>query len=227
VEKLVWIIIKICVLPLCLVNIFACSNSNRIDPPVFNASWRASADDRLRPIEQEDLQLVNSSIRKSVKKKQAILNRSENINLKSLPKRDKNLSALTPKSDKIKSTEMPGITPVDAPANPRTLPDSVIDLLEKAKEANRIGQNKEAIAILKRAQRISATEPEIFFQLAKVHLEQERYENAAMIAEKGLSYAGSDRAIMRDLYVLIARAKDALNDKVGANRAKRMARELL
>ena len=101
----------------------------------------------------------------------------------------------------------------------------ILSLLQQADQLRSAGDLAGASSRLERAQRISPTEPEVYFQLSSLRLAEVKLEDAVSIATQGIDLAGSDDAMKRDLYNLIARAKAALGDSSGASAARRLARE--
>ena len=100
----------------------------------------------------------------------------------------------------------------------------MLSLLEQADQLRTAGDLAGASARLERAQRIAPTEPEVYFQLSSLRLEQGGLEEAVRIATQGIDFAGTDQAMKRDLYTVIARSKDALGDTAGAVEARQLAR---
>jgi tetratricopeptide (TPR) repeat protein len=116
------------------------------------------------------------------------------------------------------------IEPIDQPKEQVEIPPAVLSLLEQADQLRTAGDLAGASARLERAQRIAPTEPEVYFQLSSLRLEQGSLEDAVNIATQGIDLAGSDQAMKRDLYTVIARSKDALGDAAGAAEARQLAR---
>jgi tetratricopeptide (TPR) repeat protein len=116
------------------------------------------------------------------------------------------------------------IEPIDQPKGQTEIPPAVLSLLEQADQLRTAGDLAGASARLERAQRIAPTEPEVYFQLSSVRLEQGSLEDAVNIATQGVDLAGTDQAMKRDLYTVIARSKDALGDTAGAADARKWAR---
>jgi tetratricopeptide (TPR) repeat protein len=164
-------------------------------PPVVDASWRANEDDRV------------------VSSKRVV------------PK--VSLGGKTQNDESNKATPIESIAkiePVDQPKEVREIAPPVLSLLEEADQLRTAGDFEGASARLERAQRIAPTEPEVYFQLSSLRLEQGSLEDAVNIATQGVDLSGADQAMKRDLYTVIARAKDALGDASGASEARRLAR---
>jgi tetratricopeptide (TPR) repeat protein len=116
------------------------------------------------------------------------------------------------------------IEPIDQPKQQTEIPPAVLSLLEQADQLKTAGDLAGASSRLERAQRIAPTEPEVYFQLSSLRLEQGNHEDAMNIAIQGVDLSGTDQAMKRDLYTVIARARDALGDSAGATEARRLAR---
>ena len=172
-----------------------CAQTPVSRPPVVDASWRANEDDR-----------VISSKRVVPKVSEGGKTQNDERN------------KLTPIEPIAK------IEPVDQPKEVREIAPPVLSLLEEADQLRTAGDLVGASARLERAQRIAPTEPEVYFQLSSLRLEQGSLEDAVNIATQGVDLSGADQAMKRDLYTVIARAKDALGDASGASEARRLAR---
>ena len=180
---------------MCVALLVGCAQAPVSRPPVVDASWRANEDDR-----------VISSMR--MVPEVTPDGKTQNI------ERNK----VTPIEPIAK------IEPVDQPKEVREIAPAVLSLLEEADQLRTAGDLVGASARLERAQRIAPTEPEVYFQLSSLRLEQGSLEAAANIATQGVDLSGTDKAMKRDLYTVIARAKDALGDTSGASEARRLAR---
>ncbi|MDB4022384.1 hypothetical protein N9467_08600, partial [Litorivicinus sp.] len=101
---------------------------------------------------------------------------------------------------------------------------AVLSLLDQADQLQNAGDLIGASSRLQRAQRIAPTEPEIYFQLSNLRLAQGALGDAVNVATQGVGFAGTDSAMKRDLYTVIARAQDGLGDSVSATEARRLSR---
>jgi tetratricopeptide (TPR) repeat protein len=170
--------------------VVGCTQPPTARPPVVDASWRATDDDR-----------------------------------RVIPMTPPDRTREAGESNQVIPVEpIARIEPIDQPATESTMSPAVLSLLEQADSLRAAGDLAGASSRLERAQRIAPTEPEIYFQLSSVRLEQGSYEDAANIASQALDLAGADSAMKRDLYTLIARAREALGDGAGASEARRLAR---
>ena len=172
-----------------------CTQAPVSRPPVVDASWRANEDDRVSKSPQV-IPVPTPDIRRE--------------------KGERN--EVTP-IDPVAQIE-----PIDQPEQQTEISPAVLSLLEQADELRSAGDFAGASARLERAQRIAPTEPEVYFQLSSLRLEQGSLEDAVSIATQGVDLAGSDKAMKRDLYTVIARSKDALGDAAGAAEARQLAR---
>ncbi|MDP2141498.1 MAG: tetratricopeptide repeat protein [Gammaproteobacteria bacterium] len=71
------------------------------------------------------------------------------------------------------------------------------------------GELERAAALAERALRISPRDAYLWYRLADIRYQQERYSDAAGFAQRALSFAGSDRELTREINGLLARANDA------------------
>ena len=180
---------------MCTAILVGCAQAPVSRPPVVDASWRADEDDRV----------VSSSRVNSISSEDRVRERGEK-------------NVVTPIEPVAK------IEPIDQPQQQSEIPPAVLSLLEQSDDLRTAGDLAGASARLERAQRIAPTEPEVYFQLSSLRLEQGSHEDALNIATQGIDLAGADQAMKRDLYTVIARAKDALGDAAGAAEARQLAR---
>ena len=179
----------------CVAFLVGCVQAPVSRPPVVDASWRANEDDRV------------------VSSKRVV------------PKVSPDGKTQNDERNKVTPIEpIAKIEPVDQPKEVREIAPAVLSLLEEADQLRTAGDFEGASARLERAQRIAPTEPEVYFQLSSLRLEQGSLEDAVNIAVQGVDLSGADQAMKRDLYTVIARAKDALGDASGASDARRLAR---
>ena len=179
----------------CVALLVGCVQLPVSRPPVVDASWRANEDDRL------------------ISSKRVV------------PKVSSGGKTQNDERNKVTPIEpIAKIEPVDQPKEAREIAPPVLSLLDEADQLRTAGDLVGASARLERAQRIAPTEPEVYFQLSSLRLEQGSLEDAVNIATQGVDLSGADQAMKRDLYTVIARAKDALGDASGASEARRLAR---
>lgn len=179
----------------CLAFVAGCTLAPVSRPPVLDASWRASERDL---VESPGIGISESS-------KNAMPEVNE-------------LNKVTPVG------VVPKLRPIDQPKEQVDMPLAALSLLKQADQLRGAGDFSGASSRLERAKRIVPNEPEIYFQLSSLRLDQGSLEDAVNIATQGLVLAGEDRAMKRDLYILIARAHDALGDQDGATKARHLAR---
>ena len=179
----------------CMAFVVGCTQTPVSRPPVVDASWRANEDDRV----------VSS-------------NRVISMSSPNIQREKGERNEVTPIEPIAK------IEPIDQPKQQTEIPPAVLSLLEQADQLKTAGDLAGASSRLERAQRIAPTEPEVYFQLSSLRLEQGNHEDAMNIALQGVDLSGTDQAMKRDLYTVIARARDALGDSAGATEARRLAR---
>lgn len=71
------------------------------------------------------------------------------------------------------------------------------------------GELERAAALAERALRISPRDAYLWYRLADIRYQQQRYSDAAGFAQRALSFAGSDRELTREINGLLDRANDA------------------
>jgi hypothetical protein len=116
------------------------------------------------------------------------------------------------------------IVPV-APSSIEAAPKNaaVVTLLDSAKKQTKGGELRSAQTSLQRAQRIAPREPEVYYDLAKVHLELEDYGLAEQVALKGVSIVQGQPAQLHKFWALIADIRAAAGNNSGAKKAKEIA----
>jgi hypothetical protein len=179
----------------CAAFVVGCTQTPVSKPPVVDASWRANEDDRVISSTR-----VNSMSAPNIQREEGERNE---------------VTAIEP---------IAKIEPIDQPKEQIEIPPAVLSLLKQADQLKAAGDLVGASSRLERAQRIAPTEPEIYFQLSSLRLEQRSLEDAINIAMQGVDLSGADQAMKRDLYTVVARARDELGDSTGANEARQLAR---
>lgn len=97
---------------------------------------------------------------------------------------------------------------------------AVIALLEDADSYQRQGDYKAAQSRIQRAQRISPRDPNVYYDLAKTHLQLEDYRLAEQVALKGLSYTQNDKSQLKRFWLLLADIRSAAGDRSAAQTAR-------
>jgi tetratricopeptide (TPR) repeat protein len=110
----------------------------------------------------------------------------------------------------IVTPESPAPTP--APSAPAPV-SPVSSLLASADAAIAAGQLEQAAAICERALRISPRDGHVWYRLASIRFQQQRFTDAAGLAQRALSFAGSDAALTRDSNALLQRANAAMRER--------------
>ncbi|MBL1320291.1 MAG: tetratricopeptide repeat protein [Methylophaga sp.] len=116
------------------------------------------------------------------------------------------------------------IVPV-APSSIEAAPKNaaVVALLDSAKQQKQEGGLRSAQTSLQRAQRIAPREPEVYYDLAKVHIELEDYGLAEQVALKGVSIVQGQPTQLNRFWLLIAKIRTAAGNGAGAKKAKTLA----
>ncbi len=126
--------------------------------------------------------------------------------------------------DEIVEKPNTAIVPV-APSSIESAPKNaaVIALLDSAKQQKQGGELHAAQTSLQRAQRIAPRQPEVYYDLAKVHIELEDYGLAEQVALKGVSIVQGQPTQLHKFWNLIAEIRTAAGNNSGAKKAKEMA----
>lgn len=111
-----------------------------------------------------------------------------------------------------------GINAVQSPA--------VVALLESAEQQANAGNLESSAASLERAIRIDPNNPVLWYHLATVRLEQGDSVQAEQLAVKSNRLAAGNHPQQARNWQLIAKARAARNDTVGASEARQQARQL-
>ena len=128
-------------------------------------------------------------------------------------------------------TEQPQATPpsglrTQPSHDARTMPAAALSLAEAADRAARARDWPQASRQLERALNIAPRNPLLWQRLAAVRFSQGDYRQAETFALKSNTYAGSDAALRKLNWRIIAAARSALGDKSGAAEAQRRAKAL-
>lgn len=100
---------------------------------------------------------------------------------------------------------------------------AVRSLVDQADARLRGGDLTGAASLLERAVRLEPRHPLPWNRLAHVRFGQGNYALAAELAEKSNALAGSDRALKRDNWQLVAASRERTGDADGARAARRQA----
>ncbi len=116
----------------------------------------------------------------------------------------------------------PEVVPPKKPAPPPS-PPAVVALMEEAEAAGNAGQWDTSAATLERAIRIRPRDPRLWHQLAKTRLQQGQFQSAEDLAKKSNVFAGGDRNLVKQNWLLIAEARRQKGDMAGAEDAEAKA----
>jgi hypothetical protein len=106
--------------------------------------------------------------------------------------------------------QAPAPVPVpDGPATPSApaAPSPTLALQRESAHAAAGGDFYRAIALLERAIRIQPADPQLWLDLARLHLQQGAYPEAEQFARKALSLTRGNYALEQDAWVLIDQAR--------------------
>jgi predicted Zn-dependent protease len=113
---------------------------------------------------------------------------------------------------------------VSEPAPPANA--AVVALLDTADQRARAGNLDNAAAVLERALRLEPQNPLLWHRLAAVRLQQGQFAQAASLAAKSNTLAGTNRQLQASNWDTIAQAKEHLGDAAAAQAAREKARAL-
>jgi cytochrome c-type biogenesis protein CcmH/NrfG len=109
----------------------------------------------------------------------------------------------------------PQPAPAPAPqpdrAQPRTQSSATLALQDEAQRAATAGDLSKATQILERAIRIEPDRPELWIELARVHLKEGNPAQAEQFARKALLFTGGRYDLEQQAWVIIADARAAKN----------------
>lgn len=97
---------------------------------------------------------------------------------------------------------------------------AVMKLLDQAHSATMQGDIPRAEVLLERSIRIEPKNPVLWHYLAKVRLQQGRFNEAAGLAQKSNALAKGDKPLQADNWRIIAHARNRNGDLVGAREAQ-------
>lgn len=135
----------------------------------------------------------------------------------------------TPPAQPLPGVPVPGPVVIEPtvpppPAYPRT-PEAisgqaVVSLMRQAADARKQGQFDLAASQLERAQRIEPRNYFVWSALARVYLDQAQYDQAISVAGKSNSLARGNLYVEVENWKIIARARQAKGDSIGALQAE-------
>lgn len=116
--------------------------------------------------------------------------------------------------------------PIPAPeaAPPASSNPAVVALLDSARQQQSGGALAAAQSSLERAQRIAPRDPQVYYQLADVQRQMQKYAEAEQLARKGIAVASGQPDKLRRLWLLIANIRKDAGDLDGAREALEEAR---
>lgn len=97
---------------------------------------------------------------------------------------------------------------------------AVLALMNDAERNSRSGDLDAAAATVERALRIDSRNSALLYKLAQIRLQQNQPRLAEDLAKKSELYAGNNRELKKNSWLLIAKARYMQGDKQGANEAR-------
>ena len=111
--------------------------------------------------------------------------------------------------------------PATTEGEPHGISDNVaiVTLVNNAKSAILVGKLDAADLSLERALHIEPRNPNVWYELANLRLQQAQFDQAAYFAAKSNAFAGSDRTLQAANWQIIGQARAKHGDTVGAQDA--------
>lgn len=101
---------------------------------------------------------------------------------------------------------IPPVAPsVSEPVRPATPASPVATLMASVDTAVAAGELEQAAALCERALRISPRDGYVWYRLASIRFQQQRYSDADGFARRALGFAGADRGLVQAIDGLLAR----------------------
>lgn len=94
---------------------------------------------------------------------------------------------------------------VSEPVRPSTPASPVATLMASVDTAVAAGELEQAAALCERALRISPRDGYVWYRLASIRFQQQRYSDADGFARRALGFAGGDRGLVQAIDSLLAR----------------------
>jgi predicted Zn-dependent protease len=117
------------------------------------------------------------------------------------------------------------IEPMPVPKSEMSGNPAIIALLDRAQTDNKAGNREAAGVSLERALRIEPRNAWLWHELAQLRLAQGQYAQAITLAQKSISFAGSERRLQAFNWRLIGNARVAQGNSSGAEQALKRATE--
>jgi tetratricopeptide (TPR) repeat protein len=100
---------------------------------------------------------------------------------------------------------------------------AVQSLVDRAQAATLAGRFGDAAAVIERALRIEPRNARVWYEYARVRMDQSQYRQAENLALRANSYAGENRRLRRAIWELIATTRESRGDQQGAAAARARA----
>ncbi|NVK39621.1 MAG: tetratricopeptide repeat protein [Oceanospirillaceae bacterium] len=120
--------------------------------------------------------------------------------------------------------DSPASIPTPEAAAPASNNPAVVALLDSARQQQASGSLGAAQSSLERAQRIAPRDPQVYYQLAELQRQMQKYDEAEQLARRGVAVAGGQPDALRRLWLLIANIRKDAGDLNGARDALEQAR---
>lgn len=121
------------------------------------------------------------------------------------------------------SNQTSSSTPRSSPDNLVAASDVAQSLVADARRHRQSGDFSGAVQRLERAISITPRDPVVWFELARVRLAEEQWNEAENLAQRALEYTYGGDDVIPWCWELIARSREARGDLPGADQARRQA----
>jgi hypothetical protein len=128
----------------------------------------------------------------------------------------------------LEKSESVTTTPIATPvipqrSTPKAQNPAVVALIDSAQAQQSKGDLNGAQSSLQRAQRISPRDPEVYYELAKIHRDLGDLGLAEQVALKGVSVVEGQASQSKQFWSLIAEIRDLAGNKRGSEQARALA----
>ncbi len=118
------------------------------------------------------------------------------------------------------------VPPGTAPLPPASENGAVLALLDQAQAESAAGRLQSALGTVERTLRIEPRNPRLWQELARLKLTLGDAEQAEQLARRANQFAGADRQLLAAGWRIIAEARTARGDPLGAREAEERIRQM-
>ncbi len=115
------------------------------------------------------------------------------------------------------------VTTVPLEKTPVSSNPAVQSLVDRAQNDVLAGRFGDAVAVMERALRIEPRNARVWYEYARVRMDQSEYRQAENLALRANTYAGGNQRLRRAIWELIGDTRDRRGDQQGAAAARAKA----